>query len=435
MKRPNILFFHVDQLNCYALGINGCRDVATPNMDRLFARGVWFQRNVIANPWCMPSRTCWYTGLMSEEHGMLGNVPQFHLDPAVADIGPLVASGGYDSVYAGKWHLTKPVERSFQVEFGWHEHGEVGDAYTARAAEAFLANREGSKPFFLNVGLLNPHDTCMWTDPFFPCSPGKFSLAKGLEDRLPELPPNHYLSAHPTVATGPAADPTQGRWTDLDWRYYMYRYYRNVEMVDAEVGRVISALEHSRFADNTLLIFASDHGEGLAQHLHYGKECILDHSVMAPLLIVQPGVSPRRDVRHMTSNIDVTATICDFAGVDPLPGRKGLSLRPLIEGREAPDWRPFAASTTNRSRERIIRTPDHKLVNDRLNGKYILYDLVMDPWETRNVIADPAYAGTLAQLKGYMDRNEASYHYAPQTVAMLKIWESGVDPGAAGIFN
>jgi hypothetical protein len=100
-----------------------------------------------------------------------------------------------------------------------------------------------------------------------------------------------------------------------------------------------------------------------------------------------------------------------------------------------PDWRPYAASTTDRSRERIVRTPEHKLVNDRLNGKYILYDLVMDPWETRDVIADPAYAGVLAQLRTYMDQNEASYHYVPQTIRMLRIWETGVDPGAAGIFD
>ncbi len=434
MKRPNILFLHIDQLNQFALGVNGCRYVSTPNMDRMVERGVWFQHSCVANPVCMPSRTSWYTGLMSEEHGQLSNDAEFNIDPSIADIGPLVRSGGYDSVYMGKWHIAKPVEKSFDVEFDYHGHGEVGDAYTARAAEAFLTNREGNKPFFLNVGLLNPHDCCMWTYPFFPCSPAKFSLAKGLKDELPELPPNHYLSAHPTVATGAVADPTQGHWTDLDWRYYMCRYYRNVEMVDAEVGRIVSALENSRFADNTLLIFASDHGEGLAQHYHFGKECILDHCVIAPLVLVYPTVSGRRDTTHMVSSIDVTATICDYAGVDPLPGRRGLSLRPFVEGKPAPSWRPYAASTTARSRERIIRTPEHKLINDRVNGKYVLYDLVMDPWEMRNVVDDPAYAGTLARLKSFMDENEATYRYAPQTIRMLKIWETHGDAYDAVIY-
>jgi len=419
MKRPNILFLHLDQLNLGAIGVNGCRYVSTPNIDRLFARGVSFRHSCVANPVCTPSRTCWYTGLMSEEHGQLANDAEFDIDPAIADIGPLVRRGGYDPVYMGKWHIAKPVEKSFDLEFNGHQHGEVGDAFTARAAEAFLANREGNKPFFLNVGLFNPHDCCMWAYTFFPCPPAKFSLARGLIDELPELPPNHRLSAHPTFASGAAADPTGGRWSDLHWRYYMYCYYRSVEMADAEVGRIVDALENSRFADNTLLIFASDHGDGLAQHYHYGKACVLDHSVIAPIVLVDPTVRGRRDDTHMVSNIDVTATICDYAGVDPLPGRRGLSLRPLVEGRNPP-WRPYAASTTARSRERMIRTPEYKLINDRVTREYVLYDLVKDPWEMRNVSADPAHAGTLARLRIVMDDNEATYHFARNTVRMLE---------------
>jgi arylsulfatase A-like enzyme len=426
MKRPNILFLHIDQHNLSALSANGCRDVSTPNLDRLFNRGVSFRHSCIANPVCTPSRTCWYTGLMSEEHGQLANEPEFNIDPSIADIGPLMRRGGYDPVYMGKWHIAKPVSRSFDLGFNDHEHGEVGDAYTARAAEAFLANREGNKPFFLNVGLLNPHDCCMWAYTFFPCPPAKYSLARGLLEQLPELPPNHYLSAHPTVAAGAAADPTGGRWSDQDWRYYMYCYYRSVEMVDAEVGRIVDALENSRFADNTLLIFASDHGDGLAQHYHYGKACLLDHTVIAPLVLVDPAARARRDTTHMVSNIDVTATICDYAGVDPLPGRRGLSLRPLVEGKN-PAWRGYAASTTAQSRERIIRTPEFKLLNDRVTREYVLYDLVKDPWEMSNVAGNPAYAGMLAQLKATMDGNEATYHFARHTVRMLESWEKARD--------
>jgi choline-sulfatase len=259
----------------------------------------------------------------------------------------------------------------------------------------------------------------MWAHTFFPCPPAKFSLARSLRDQLPELPPNHYLSAHPSVTKGAAADPTRGQWTDLDWRYYMYCYYRDVEMVDAEVGRIVSALEGSRFAGNTLLIFASDHGDGLAQHYHFGKASLMDPSLIAPLVVVDPGVRGRRDTTHMVSNIDVTATICDYAGVDPLPGRRGLSLRPLVEGRN-PAW------------ERMIRTPAHKLINDRVTGEYILYDLALDPWEMKNVASDPAYAASLAQLKATMDENERGYRYARNTVRMLQDWERQRAGGSAG---
>ena len=246
------------------------------------------------------------------------------MDVSIADIGPLVRSGGYDSVYMGKWHISKEIVKSFDVRFRGHQAGEEGDAHVARAAEAFLANRQGDKPFFLNVGLLNPHDCTSWVPKGYEHGAVKRSVIPTLGDQLPPLPPNHYLSAYPTKSGDP--DPTHGKWTDLDWRYYMYCYYRHVEMVDTEVDRIFSAVENSRFADNTLFIFASDHGDGVAQHYHFGKVSPLDPSLIAPLVMIHPGLKPRRDATHVVSSIDVTATICDYAGVDPLPGRRGLSL-------------------------------------------------------------------------------------------------------------
>ena len=415
MNRPNIIFLHIDQQNPRAIGANGCRDVSTPNMDHLIGRGVAFEHCTIANPVCMPSRSSWYTGLMSEEHGQLDNNKP-DMEPTVADIGPLMRSGGYDPVFMGKWHVAKPVEQSFDALFKGHGHGEIGDAETARAAEAFIANREGDKPFFLNIGLLNPHDCCMWGYDFVRFgSLGKYSLAESMIDQLPQLPPNHRLNSHPTMTADPA-DPTRGKWTDVDWRYYMYCYYRQVEMVDAEVGRIVSALESSRFADNTILIFASDHGDGLAQHYHYGKGSPLDPSLIAPLVFVDPGAKSHKNKSHIVSSIDVTASICDYAGVDPLPGRCGMSLRPLVEGKSPADWRKFAPASALSGRNRLIRTTDYKLINDRINNQYVMYDLAKDPWEMKDVVADPSYASTLKQLKDWMDTTESSYHYAPATI-------------------
>ena len=417
MNRPNIIFLHIDQQNPQAIAANGCPYVSTPNMDHLLEKGVSFEHCVMANPVCMPSRSSWYTGLMSEEHGQLdNNVPD--MDKSVADIGPLIRSGGYDPVFMGKWHLAKPVEQSFDALFRGHGCGEVGDAATARAAEAFLANREGEKPFFLNIGLLNPHDCCMWGYDFFSYARlGKYSLGQSLIDKLPELPPNHRLCAMPTIPGW--GDPSHGKWTDVDWRYYMYCYFRQVEMVDAEVGRIVSALENSRFAEDTLLIFGSDHGDGLARHFFYGKGSPLDPSLIAPLVLVAPGASPYRNKSHVVSSIDVTATICDYAGVDPLPGRRGMSLRPLVEGKKT-EWRKYAAASAMSGRNRLIRTTGHKLINDRKNNQYVMYDLVKDPWEMTNVVADAAYGSTLKQLKDWMVETEASYHYAPATIQRFK---------------
>jgi choline-sulfatase len=427
MSRPNIIFLHIDQQNLKAIGAHGCAYASTPAMDRMLGRAVSFDHCVMANPLCMPSRSSWYTGLMPEEHGQIMNAPPY-MDESIADIGPLVASGGYDSIYMGKWHLARDVTKSFDLLYRGHPNGEQGDAYVARSAEAFLATRQGDKPFFLNIGLLNPHDCCAWAGAAH-TSTGvvKSSLIPGMVDQLPPLPPNHYLNAFPT-GHRPFIDPTRGKWSDLDWRYYMYCYYRHVEMVDAELERIFSALENSRFADNTLLIFASDHGEGLAQHYHYGKQSPMDHSLIAPLAFIHPGLKPRRDTSHVISSIDVTATICDFAGVDPLPGRRGLSIRPLLDEKKT-GWRAFAPACPMDGQVRLVRTTEHKLINDRITNEYVMYDLVKDPWEMKNVVADPAYSQTLAQLKTYMDQNEATYHFAPSTIVTFENWrKSGKGP-------
>ncbi|MCL5271134.1 MAG: sulfatase-like hydrolase/transferase [bacterium] len=418
MARPNIIFLHVDQLNPLAIGANGCRHASTPNMDRLIERGVSFRHSCATDPVCMPARTSWYTGLLAEEHGQLTNAPEYNIDPSLPDLGPLLRKGGYDSVYMGKWHVAKPAGESFDVQFNGHGYGEYGDAYTARAAEAFLAGRVGDKPFFLNIGLLNPHDICMWC--FNPCGAGKFSLAGKMADDLPPLPPNHRVGM---------PDWTRGEWSDLDWRYYIYSYYRFTEMVDVVFRRVCDALANSRFADNTLLIFTADHGEGMTQHYFCGKGTSYDHCVIVPLVLVDPAVKEgRRDATHMVSGIDVTATICDYAGVDPLPGTRGLSLRPLVRG-EDPAWRPYAPAAGMGGRQRLIRTPELKLINDRVTGEYTLYDLVNDPWEMTNVAREPDYAAAVTRLKKTMDEHEATLHYAPQMIKMIERWkEQGARP-------
>ena len=134
--------------------------------------------------------------------------------------------------------------------------GEYIDGSVARACMGFLENYTGDKPFFLNAGFLNPHDCCY----SFGAAggQGKLSFAEEIEDQLPPLPDNWVKSARPWGFTG--------IWTELDWRYYIYTYYRWVEMVDAEIASLYDALMNSQFADNTVVIFTADHGDGLGFH-------------------------------------------------------------------------------------------------------------------------------------------------------------------------
>ena len=161
MNQPNIVFIHTDQQHHLAISAYGNRDVSTPNMDRLIAEGISFRRSYSANPVCCPARASWYTGRMSVEHGVISN--PFPIDPNLPDLGQwLTKHTDYNCVYSGKWHVTgRNVANSFDVIYDRHPYGELQDSGSARAAAQYIAEHANDdRPFFLSVGLLNPHDCC-----------------------------------------------------------------------------------------------------------------------------------------------------------------------------------------------------------------------------------------------------------------------------------
>ncbi|MCF7818668.1 MAG: sulfatase-like hydrolase/transferase, partial [Kiritimatiellales bacterium] len=165
-RRPNIVFVHVDQLKRSAIGTYGCPYVKTPNIDRVIADSTHFTRSYTAVPVCVPARTSWYTGLEQEQSGITENARWIDRDVVKpAELGTwLRDKGGYDTVYMGKWHVAlKPQTCGFRFLHDSNPVGEYGDTAVARAAEEFLLTYKEEKPFFLNVGLLNPHDICYWS--------------------------------------------------------------------------------------------------------------------------------------------------------------------------------------------------------------------------------------------------------------------------------
>jgi arylsulfatase A-like enzyme len=228
-KRPNILFIHVDQMHFQAMSAYGNPYVKTPAMDRMAADGYSFMASYSAMPQCCPARASWYTGRMSSEHGVPTNGSP--ILPNIPDLGQwLRKHTDYECVYAGKWHVTgRDVAKSFRYIYG-SGRGEYSDAAIARACMGFLENHKDDKPFFLNAGFMNPHDCCYTAGANG--GQGKFHFAKEIEDQLPPLPKNFIKTDNARVS----------HWSDRDWRYYIYIYYRWVEMVDAEIGRLYNAL-------------------------------------------------------------------------------------------------------------------------------------------------------------------------------------------------
>ena len=191
-------------------------------------------------------------------------------------------------------------------------------------------------------------------------------------------------------------------FTDADWRQYRHAYYRLIEKVDAEIGRILAALQESGLAENTVVIFSSDHGDGLGAHRWNQKWALYEESVRVPFILkFGAHTSTGRVVTEplVAASLDLFPTVCDFAGVTPPPNLLGRSLRPFIEGN--PDtWRDYVVTETCFSdglgtHGRMLRTPRYKYVVYSW-GKHReqLFDLTTDPGETINLAVESRYAET-----------------------------------------
>jgi choline-sulfatase len=421
---PNLLFINVDQLSLFAVPQFGCTQVQTPHIDRLARRGTSFEQSHCADPLCSPSRSCWFTGRAPTEHGVLFNDDAFRLRAEIPDLGAWLRNAGYDPFYAGKWHIPgRDLGGSFQVLHEGSTIGAHGDTATARACETLLRNRSGRSPFFLVAGLMNPHDICEWVNVAWHWpglngkSPEPFPYPQ-LEGQLPPLPANfHYDSREPEFFVSRVRGGQKNflaAWSDAVWRYYIWSYYRQVEMVDAAIGRILDALDDSPHAANTLVVFSSDHGDAMGRHRLVHKLSLYDAAVRVPLVVAWPGEVAENHVdrTHLVSGLDLAPTLCDYAGTAPPPDMRGLSLRGVIEGR-GPAWREYVVAHSFVV-GRMVRTARYKYIAYQGDATDQLFDMLSDPWETRNLATQRSLAGPLAEHRRMLAQWESRLKPVPE---------------------
>jgi len=362
-------------------------------MDQIVNDGCSLMTNYTTMPQCCPARTSWYTGRMSSESGVPVN--ECNILPDIPDLGQwLRKHGEYECVYAGKWHIPgRDVGKSFRLLQHDTGRGEFCDGYVARACMGFLENYKGDKPFFLNAGFLNPHDCCFTAGASG--GQGKFRFAKEIEDKLPPLPKNFETNGvHPHGSS---------IWKELDWRYYIYSYYRLVELVDAEVGRLYDALRSSRFSDNTVVIFTADHGDGLGFHGNVSKGYMEEEAWRVPAVVVYPGRIPkgRRETEKLTSGIDIPATICDYAQVPMLPKMTvGKSLRAIVEGQPVPEWREYVVGESFLGTGAVaVRDKQYKSIHYCDCGVKV-FDLIADPLEMKDLASGESGKSVIQRDRG-----------------------------------
>ncbi|MCC7495792.1 MAG: sulfatase-like hydrolase/transferase [Fimbriimonadaceae bacterium] len=411
VRRPNLLFIHADQLHVDAIAAHGDRLVRTPNLDRLVAAGTSFQRSYSANPVCCPARSAWYTGRCSSETGVVQNGLPLRRD--VPDLGQWLGARGYRGYYAGKWHLpARPLKDSFTVLQEGTGLGEQCDPATSRCAAAFLRSYREPEPWFLNLGFVQPHDICHWNSSHAEPVPLPYPSLAG---ELPPLPANfEYDRREPeTFIRSKRRRSHSLLWQEPHWRYYLWSYRRQVEMVDAELGRVLDAVEDHGDAANTVIVFSADHGEGLAHHQTILKSFLYDEAVRVPLVVCWPDELPAgvQDREHLVSGLDLVPTFCALAGVPAPPNARGRNLLPLLRG-QAREWREFVVSESAVT-GRMVRTPEYKLIQYEGDATAQLFDLRSDPGETRNLAAEAAQASVLRDLRGRLAEWTGTLEIAP----------------------
>lgn len=458
-RRPNIVFIFSDDHAYQAISAynDARRLLETPNIDRLAKEGMRFDRCVVPNSICGPSRASVLTGKYSHRNGFYNNTNS-RFDGSQTTFPKLLQAAGYQTAVIGKWHLVSeptgfdewrilpgqgiyynpPMIHNGQRE---QHQGYTTDLITDFSLD-WLKNRDKSKPFLLMCQHKAPHRE--WSpalrhlghdgDRRYPEPPTLFddysgrgkaehdqdmTIAATMTDQDLKLTPPAYLSSEqrkewdayyePRNAAYRAAKP-EGR--DLvRWKYqrYMHDYLGCLKAVDESVGRLLKFLDDEGLAENTIVVYSADQGFYLGEHGWFDKRWIFEESLRAPLLVRWPGVAQAGVANtRLVSNIDFAETFLDAAGL-PVPAEmQGRSLIPLLKGQTPADWRTsFYYEYYEYPVPHHVR-PHYGVVTDRYKlvhfyapdvNYWELFDLKEDPRELRSVYDDPAYAQTVADLK------------------------------------
>jgi iduronate 2-sulfatase len=446
----NVLHIVSDDLNC-GLGCYGHPLVKSPNIDKLAARGVRFDKAYCQYPLCNPSRSSFMTGLRPDTTKVFENSTYFReVNPDiltlpqsfqkagsfVARVGKLyhygvpaqIGTSGLDD--APSWmQVINPIGHDKAVEdkiitltpgqFGgtlsWFADESPEPQTDAKGAEAAIELLEAhkGKPFYLAVGFYRPHTPYVAPKKYFDMyDKEKVGLAQGPGKDVEGVPPAAYLSYKKE----------QDKLTDDLRRDARQAYYASTTFMDAQVGQVIDALDRLGLAEKTIIVFHSDHGYHLGEHGLWQKQSIWEGSARVPLIICVPGSANKGKTCPRTVElVDLHATLTDLCQIEA-PKNDGYSLKPLLDNPEAA-WDKPAYSQVLRGQElgtnapkagkkkggfmgRSVRTEQWRYTEWGTDGEHgvMLYDMIKDPTEAKNLASDPAYSDTVKTMKALLTK-------------------------------
>jgi choline-sulfatase len=427
VPRRNLVYIMTDQQHAGMMSCTGNKYLQTPAMDSLAAQGVRFERAYASNPVCIPSRLGMMTGRMPSYFGVTSNRPRPTPMPAEAlqqSLGWTFRNAGYETVFGGKTHW--PRGMNLQT-IGFEPLTPDERDGLAEACVQFL-KRPHEKPFLLVASFINPHDICFLAiDDFtratqqprmYPqCTVERETLAKAAQlpanvsrdeffrELCPLLPANYEVPPEEPACIAAKylgksfREFARRTWSDEQWRLHRWAYCRLTEAVDQQIGKLLTALRETGLAENTVVVFSSDHGDLDAAHRLEHKSILYEESVRVPFIVSGPQVTRAGlvDDRHLVAaGIDLFPTLCDFAGVTPPANLPGSSVKALAEGREPSSWREFVVAESDFGR--MVRTERYKyVVYDSGANREQLVDLRNDPGEMRNLAQDPSAQSVLQE--------------------------------------
>lgn len=488
---PNIVLIFCDDLAYQAISAYGDsrKLLNTPGMDRIAKEGMRFDRCLVTNSICGPSRACVLTGKYSHANGFYNN-SNSKFDGSQTTFPKLLQKAGYSTAIIGKWHLmTDPtgfdywnvlpgqgvyynpatIDNGKNVKHTGYVTDIIGDL-----SLDWLKSRDKNKPFLLMCQHKAPHRE--WEPParnlgfdndrvydepptLFDTYEGRskavidqdMSIEKTMTDRDTKLVTPGQLNEEQRKYWDDYYGPRNAKFRAANlsgkdlvkWRYqrYMHDYLACVKAVDENVTRVLEYLDKEGLSDNTAVFLSSDQGFYLGEHGWFDKRWIFEESVRTPMLVRWPGVTkPGSSSDKIVSLIDLANTFLDIAGQPAIPDAHGKSFVPILKGETPADWRKslyyhyyeFPVPHHVRPHYGVV-TDQYKLIHYYTPDldEWELLDRKKDPLETKSFYNDPAYADTVKELKAELSRLQAEVKETippPRTAFGNKAFENEAQP-------
>ena len=459
--KPNVLFIAVDDLNNWISPIQNFSNVKTPNFERLAKMGVTFTNAHVQAPLCGPSRASIMTGLRPSTSGIYGMTPDNKIrrpgNPATKDITFLpeqFSNNGYHTMGIGKlFHVHAPDSlfnesggrvRGFgpypKKRFVWNgfgkgirgTHGKTNTDWGAFPENDTLMpdhqsvnwvterlHRDYDKPFFMGLGFLRVHVPLYVPQKWFDLYPLEtIETPPYKSDDLNDIPPVGMK-----INDLPMMPSTEWAKESGEWKKIVQAYLACISYVDYELGRVLDALESSKYSDNTVIVLWSDHGYRLGEKGTFAKHALWETATKAPLMFAGPNLPKGKKIDTPVEMLSIYPTLLELSGLPTYKRNEGYSLVDMMQ--QDKGLAGSKAITTFGMNNHAIKMDKYRYIQYE-DGKEEFYDHRLDPNEWKNEAGNPKYKMQIKKMKGFLPKvnskwdTQSNYTFQPYFVEQKK---------------